>query len=349
MDYISQTVELVEKINKVASSEKKKSGFLIGNTAKIDKEGLYFTPLRMTNLMVIGGIIVYSESQAIEITQAIDGKVDYVLVDAEKKVPNKMSVSGEPANIERAVRETLNKSNLWVYKANDLSVEAVDALLGYLYKGAPGGLGGKKVVVIGCGNIGSKLALKLVERAADVVITRRDQKKLKIIADAINCIMPKYTKARVDYSKNNELAIKDADVLIGATNGVSVITADMLRGLNKNAIILDVGKGSLKSQALEYALENKIDIYRIDVTAAISGMIETQWMVQNIIENKMGRRKYKGERLVAGGLLGMKGEIIVDNISNPKVIYGIADGKGDFIRLTSNDQKRTLQRLEKIL
>jgi hypothetical protein len=260
-----------------------------------------------------------------------------------------MSVSGEPANIERAVRETLNKSNLWVYKANDLSVEAVDAFLGYLYKGAIGGIGGKKVVVIGCGNIGSKLALKLVERAAHVVVTRRDQKKLKIIADAINFIKPKYTKARVEYSLNNELAAKDADVLIGATNGVSVINSDMVRGLNKNAIILDVGKGSLKSQAIIYALKNKIDVYRLDITAAISGMIETQWMIQNIINHKMGRSEFKGERLVAGGLLGMKGEIVVDNISNPKVIYGIADGKGDFIRLTNNDQKKRLQRLEKIL
>ena len=99
MNYIAETIDLVRRITEVATSEKKKSGFLIGNTGKIDKQGLYFTPMRITNLMVIGGVIIYSEGQAIEVTKMVDGKVDYVLVDAEKKVADKMSVSGEPANI----------------------------------------------------------------------------------------------------------------------------------------------------------------------------------------------------------------------------------------------------------
>ena len=86
MNNVDKTNDLLRNIVKLASSEKKKSGFLIGNTTKINKEGFFFTPLRNTSHMVVGGVIVFSEKQAIEITRMVDGKVDYVLVDAEKKV-----------------------------------------------------------------------------------------------------------------------------------------------------------------------------------------------------------------------------------------------------------------------
>ena len=191
--------------------------------------------------------------------------------------------------------------------------------------------------------------MKLVERAASVVITRRDEKKLKCIADAINLIKPTYTKARVDYTTNNELAAQDAEILIGATDGIPAIKTALVRRVADNAIIIDVGKGALTSGAIKYALDNNIDVFRLDVTAAISGMIQTQWAMEEIIAHKMGRREFNGEKLVAGGLLGMKDEVVVDNISNPKEVYGISNGKGDFLRTINDDQKERLQRLEEIL
>jgi len=53
--------------------------------------------------------------------------------------------------------------------------------------------------------------------------------------------------------------------------------------------------------------------------------------------------------LVSGGLLGKKGEIIVDNVWQPKAIYGIADGKGDFIRKLSDEETERLNKLKKII
>ena len=39
--------------------------------------------------MILAGIIVYSEKYAKTAAKYLDGKVDYVLVDAEKKIPPK--------------------------------------------------------------------------------------------------------------------------------------------------------------------------------------------------------------------------------------------------------------------
>ena len=59
----------------------------------------------------------------------------------------------------------------------------------------------------------------------------------------------------------------------------------------------------------------------------------------------MGRRCFRGENLVSGGFLGRKNEIVVDNVRNPKMVYGIADGRGDFVRQFSIQQVERFKKL----
>ena len=85
MDSLQQVNRTIEQVVQTAKVEGKLTGFFIGNTAKIDSYGLYFTPIRNTSIMIAGGVIVYSEKQAIDIAKAVDEKVQYILVDEEKK------------------------------------------------------------------------------------------------------------------------------------------------------------------------------------------------------------------------------------------------------------------------
>ncbi|MFA5156132.1 MAG: NAD(P)-binding domain-containing protein [Candidatus Omnitrophota bacterium] len=335
MNYEKTARELISRVTDTAKTKKKLSGFCIGNTAKIENNDLYFTPLREIHNMSIAGVIVYSEKQAIDIAREADGKVDYILVDAEKKIPECMSRLGTPANVERAVRETVKKSSLWVYKGNDLAVEALDGLLAYLTKDSLQGIGGKKIAIIGAGNLGCKLAIKLVERGAHIFITRRDAAKIKIIAKAINHIKPAYTIAKVIGMTDNLAACKGADILIGMTAGIPVITAEMIRSLAPGAIVVDGGKGTLYPEAIGAAYKSGIEVYRLDVSAAFEGLISHLFACENLVRKRMGRRVFRGEPIVSGGLMGRKGDIVVDNVHAPSMAYGIADGKGDFIRSLS--------------
>ncbi|MDC1038565.1 NAD(P)-binding domain-containing protein [Candidatus Marinimicrobia bacterium] len=332
-------------MKKISFSNNIKTGFMIGNTAKIDQVNNYFTPVRVFNRMVIGGVIINSELLAMEISRYIDGKVEYVLVDAEKKVSDSSSINGNPANIERIVREEISHSKLLTYKGNDLSADAVDAFISYKYKDILRGVGGKKICIIGSGNLGSKLALKLVERGAQVTITRRNKKKLKLITEALNIIRPIYTTEKVKYETDNEKAAEDVDILIGATNGNPTITEHMVDILNDDAIIIDAGKGNLYEGAINRARDKKIQIFRLDVTSALAGMIESQLTNENIFNFKMGRKFYKNKQFVAGGVFAKKGEIVVDNISNPSLFIGISDGRGDFDRTLSESDEDSYKKL----
>ncbi len=348
-DYVKKAMLLAEQVVQLANKESKLSGFTIGNTAKVDENGIYFTPLRNSTLMVTAGAIVYSEQQAIDIANVIDGKVDYVLVDVEKKTVESMSLSGEPANVERAVRETVIESNLWVYKANDLSVEAIDGFISQLTKDDLKGVGSKKIAIIGAGNIGSKLALKLVERGANVYISRRDKEKLTVITEALNYIKPEYTTAKIVASPDNDSAAHNADIIIGVSPGIPVITPEMIKNLADDAIIFDVGKGTVHGSAMAIAEKLNVNIYRLDISSAFEGLITKLYSIENTFKNKLGRIEIESETLVSGGLLGRYGEIVVDNIHDIKMVYGIADGKGDFIRQPSVEQKKKIEKINKLI
>ena len=80
-----------------------------------------------------------------------------------------------------------------------------------------------KVSILGSGNIGSKLALKLVESNVNVSTTRKNNYKGKIIALGLNNIMSENTASCITFNQDILKNIFNSDVIVGAANGVSVI------------------------------------------------------------------------------------------------------------------------------
>ena len=101
--------------------------------------------------------------------------------------------------------------------------------------------------------------------------------------------------------------------------------------------------------AIEIAEKRNLNIFRLDVSAAIGALIQNLLETEQIVDKKFGRRLLYEESLVSGGLFGKKGEMIVDNVWNPTIVYGISDGIGDFIRSLSENEIQRIGRLQKIL
>lgn len=332
-DLINRKAELdqiVRRVCALAEQQGKLSAFCIGNTRKINESGLYFSPIRITGRMVAGSVIVYADDHARWIAQQIDGRVDYLLVDTEKK---SSPIEGTSiSNVEREVREVVVKSRLLTYKGNDLTVDSIEQLIVQLVSVHPRGLGGKRAVIIGAGNVGSKLALKLVERGMEVTLTRRDDNKLRAIVAALNIIKPSETIAAVSGTTDNLYAAKGADLLIGLTHGVAAITPEMIDRVNHGAFLLDAGKGCFSSDAIYRARARGMAIYRADVRPGFEGHSAMALITEDICRNGIGRRMIAGIPVVSGGLLGDENEIIVDKVSDPTTVFGVANGLGDFVR-----------------
>ena len=193
--------------------------FSISTTAIInDTNNPYTTPVRLLERSLITGVVIYSQAQVIIATNIVKDFVDGYVVDIENKYDlninsnidelnyfqNKYLISKDKEDsyfkhksIIEIVRSIVDTQKIIEYKANDITVDAIWTFLSTKMNF----LSGKKISIIGCGNIGSKLALKLVESNASVIIMRKNSQKGKLIAEAINTI--KSTLCRCQVTNNS--------------------------------------------------------------------------------------------------------------------------------------------------
>ena len=71
-----------------------------------------------------------------------------------------------------------------------------------------------------------------------------------------------------------------------------VISKEMLFKLKKKPIILDVGKGTLLKVHYLDAINKEMNVYRIDISAALNGFINKSLMIEKMRPEQLGRRKY---------------------------------------------------------
>ena len=102
--------------------------------------------------------------------------MDYIFLDAEKKFHQNFRTMVLRLTLKDLEKEMIKKSKILIFKANDLTLDAIDIFLSQITLDDIRGMGNKKITILGAGNLGSKLALRLVERGANVCINRRNKK-----------------------------------------------------------------------------------------------------------------------------------------------------------------------------
>ncbi len=332
-------------ISDIRENEVGHIGFLIGTTSSSadNQTEAYMTPVRKINGGNIFGVVVYSQTEAIIISHEIDGLVDAFFVDAEKKLPlvfnpnydllehyglaqYKSANAMEYGNISSVCAQIIKKSEYFQYKANDISVDAVWHYLVLRFKE----LSGKRFVIYGSGNIGNKIALKLVESGANVTMLSKHPEKANVIVNAINMIKNRHVLSNVQLSHQPLHAAVNADGVIGCTNNVQVVTAEMVKVMNSNGVVIDLGKGTIFDNAIEECLTRGIDTWRVDITAMLSGLVMNNYKTQDLIQLQYGRLKMASDLFfVSGGYIGKKYDVIVDNIHSPKIVFGICNSPGN--------------------
>ena len=300
----------------------KKAIFSVSTTAKIEKQP-YMTPIRNCNDFVLSGCVVFSEYDLNHLLEKIDGIFDIILVDGEKTIPTE---NNKRVNLSKKCFEKLKKSKVSEYKPNDLTVNATWCFLNHRFKI----LREKRISIVGAGNIGSKLALKLVECGAEVHLHRRNYEKGSQIVQGLNLIKPESIDSKIYFHENKKKLYVGSDILIGTSNGHPVIDAEAIKSVKKNCLIVDLGKNNLTAEALKIATQNSLEIYRTDISVSIIAHVHETISMQNNIDNSYGRKDLGFCKIVSGGYFGIYGDIVVDSINNPTQIWGVAKGNGAF-------------------
>ena len=314
--------EVLSFLKKQTKLKKKKSCFLIGTTKKKINQNYYLTPYRESQKTIYAGVILYDNRTAKKLAKKIDGKVNYIFVDIEKKITNEKDVL---TNIERVTKGTIKKSIVKNYKPNDITVNSIENFIQDYFRKNLRGVGGKKILILGAGNIGSKVAIRLLESGGNIFLFRRNTNKLRKINEVLNIIKPEHTKSKSNIIGLNKLKFEDYDVIIGCSD--NEIKFKKIKKISKKPLIIDVGKGVFTQQDLNQLSKKNITIFRLDIENSLSSFIDTSVDTENFFESSFIKKR-GNFRLIKKGILGNNGDVIVDDVIKPKRIIGVCGKDG---------------------
>ncbi|WP_440992291.1 hypothetical protein [Haloarchaeobius baliensis] len=130
------------------------------------------------------------------------------------------------------------------------------------------------------------------------------------------------------------------NLLVGFTR--TKLGPDVVNRLGADVTIIDAGITSFSEAAIDRATSRGIDIVRSDVRAGYISEISCALITEELATQHMGRTDYDGVTVVAGGIIGDEGDVVVDSIQEPKSVFGIADGRGGIKQEISNVEKERI-------
>lgn len=322
-----QARQIAQEMNTIAKKTTRASVFTIALSPTPKGQGPAFPFVRWTATQVVGNAEVETAEQAKEIAGAIDGLVDCILVDDEH---SKMLGT----SIFKSLAPFVKQSQLLAYRDSVAHLDAAEAMISQLTsKHASASIG-----ICGASSFGMKLAIRMLERGASVAIWDEDREKAK------QCIAVLQQWLTMDGNLQagavSELKLEQAgsiDLLAGTTPRKASVGPQLLQVLKPNGVIVDVGVGSLTQAIVEQANLRGNKLYRLDMRAGLAGQISISLDTLDLVKRVMGESKIAGAEVVAGGLIGKRGTIVVDAVKQPTRIIGIADGKGSLLGKTEAD------------
>jgi hypothetical protein len=215
---------------------------------------------------------------------------NWIAVDCDHK-------RADSAAIVEAARARVGREQLLYYSDNQAWFDSGLDMVQRLERGVTG----KLVLLCGAGPLAECFAQVLPRLGATLVT----------IADVISRRSP-------------------ASIVLGVSQKRQTIDENVVAALAADAAIYDIGLGNLSMEAAVSARSRGLRLYRLDnragVSSAIVRLLETDHMVGRV----MGQVRIKDVDIVAGGLLAPAGAVIVDDIRDPLLIFGVADGRGRF-------------------
>lgn len=283
---------------------------------------------------VIGTAEASGAGHVKKIIKAADGLIDYILFDSTHTAKGQY-------RLIRTVRKGLKKTRLLLYSDYRAWINTVAREVSAL----AGGLAGLKIAVFGDAAYTLNTAVALAEMGAFVTLHVDEKDKEALTRQAL---VP-FTREgmRLGLEKNPLKASKKKDILIGFSPGRRVITKNMAGAMSDKGFIIDAGLGSVREDIIPYAHRKGIKVIRVDMRPVIAGEITSSIGVRELLRTHLGKKKVKGKAVVSGGLIGRKGDIVVDSALNPKKVIGIAKGDGtvQYGRLAKH--KKDIEKIEK--
>ena len=299
----------------------------LATTANVNNPPILVGSLRLADGILAGNLILRETTSLPDIIARFDGLVSRFFIDCEVKAGINLGVF---------VRDLIPTNKRHFFKPNDFTVEAADE---WVAQRMPN-LEGARVAIVGAGNIGAKLALRLAERGSEVRLVGRRTETLDATMRGLNAILR--GSGVVVACRSIEEACSRADVIIGCTPGTAAVDTEAVE-ISQALLLLDVGNGCFTRGAIAAAQERGLSLEVLSPTAGWEGFLR-RYAATRKLQQGLGRRQLdSGVWIVSRGILGATGDVLVDDISQPARVIGVCNGMGDLLY-----GKEAMQRIKSV-
>ena len=288
---------------------------IVSCTATLHGKGTVRLPNRLDAEGPIAAFLVETSDEARKLLREVDARGRTVFVDVERK---------QAVDLPALARECVQLGVLRPHKPNDATVRSLDVLVTHL---VGFDLTGQTMAVLGTGNLGFKAALLLAERGANVQVQGRDPEAAHRVAAAITSVMPRHGTSQVTVWQERQV-----DVLVTALSARGAVGGEWAAHLSTGANAIDAGIGNLSTDFLERALAKGARVVRLDTRTTGSQLVTP---APGFFERSFGQAEVGGVKIVSGGIIGLRGTVVVDSYVRPTRILGLADGQGGLLSTES--------------
>ena len=293
---------------------------VVGESAKPD---LFVSGnIYSTQSHIVGSAVFTSESQLSKILEIVDGHVDVLLLDIDRK-------HFSPTNCARAAKEALKKTALLTYLDSRVWVEAVEDQMVRIFNET---LDGSEIVIAGAHSRSQLLALRFAERGARVTVIRDPDSVEESPAEPLQVLSLNGQTLQLTQTHENGA---DAKKMLARANAVIVWPAgpawfdQRFAGMvSESAYIFDASIGAVLPDGVAEAQRRGCRLLRVDIWPALTGALSAAHESLLKTRDALGWSTIDSIPVVAGGAMGGPGDVIVDSIHHPTRIIGVCDGRG---------------------
>lgn len=296
-------------------NNRKIRAFILNTTANIPT-GQIDLPSKESNNIQIDGKIISNQYQAELILSEIKFQYDYFFIDIEKKINFQLNENVKNfGNISSVSKKIIDHKKLFFYKPNDITVLTAYNLVNSILLSSSK----QQVTIIGAGNIGSKLALMLVESGIEVVIYKRNFMESQNVCNFINLIKSKYTIASCKTYDQMDLCCAYSDIIIGCSSAENVISQKELISASDDVKLIDLGKNNFSNEVIQNIYSKNKFIYRVDVTNELIYNVEAMIKSREQFDNAKIFFD-NGVISVVRGILAPANSYVIDNAISKRII-----------------------------
>lgn len=314
---------VIKDIKNISKKFGRKSVFnIVIPTFNNEKKTFISQFIQESFLFVIGSAEVVSLEDLKRIVKTIDGEIDIVLYDAERKLP-------ESEEMFKFITQNLKESMLLLYRDTDVWAKAIENFVLEITKG-------ENILLVGTSNLAFKLSTALADMGKSVFVFGKE--KFSIPASF------KFISADIIFLET--LPDKKMDIIIGI-GPYPKVDLKFSSLIHNETCLIDGGIGTFSKDLIVWALERNIKVLRVDMRGVLDAEIKEKLNAYELIHSIGGKTYIKGIECVAGGYYGRKGAVVLDSIKNPKYIVGICDGEGKVKYLLNKAERRFVKKVEK--